>query len=168
MSLLRSSIAIAVLFFALHEANAQSPALQDVASVALVDVVLERGALRGQLLDQAGGALPNRTVVVEQKGRPVGKAHSDEYGFFRVEGLKGGVYLVTCGAAATGCRAWPAEMAPPSARPAILITEEAPLARGQNRMRTLVRTGTICTAVGAGIAVPLVLIDQEEDRKSGS
>lgn len=145
-------------------ANQVSEASPPAADVALGS----RGRLRGTVVDAQGAPLSGRLVTLRQQGRVVTEVPTGRDGRFEVQGLEGGTYLVECEQGAVACRLWTAAAAPPAARGELLLPATADVARGQNRMRTLVRTAAIVTAVGAAIAIPIVLTTQEEERKNGS
>jgi hypothetical protein len=134
-----------------------------------VDVALSAsGALRGVVVDAQGLPCADHVVAVHQNGRVVARARSGAEGRFEAPGLRGGSYLVVCRDAGIPCRLWSEKAAPPAANQELLVPASAEAARGQNRFRTLVRTVAIVAAVGAAIAVPIVLTTQEKERRHGS
>ncbi|NQT13549.1 MAG: carboxypeptidase regulatory-like domain-containing protein [Planctomycetes bacterium] len=92
-------------------------ALPEIVDVALYD----GGTLRGQVVDVQGQPLPRTAVSIRQSDRDIATAVSNEVGYFRLTGLRGGMYAVVAGEAVGTCRLWAPNTAPPSAQPGALV-----------------------------------------------
>jgi hypothetical protein len=88
----------------------------------IVDVALyDGGTLRGQVVDLQGQPVARTTVSVRQLDREIATAVSNEVGYFRMTGLRGGMYGIAAGEAVGACRLWAPKTAPPSAQPGALV-----------------------------------------------
>lgn len=88
----------------------------------IVDVTLyDGGALRGQVVDLQGQPLARTTVSVRQFDREIATAVTNDVGYFRMTGLRGGMYAIAAAEAVGTCRLWAPNTAPPSAQPGALV-----------------------------------------------
>lgn len=91
---------------------------------AVADLVLaEGGVLCGQVIDPQGAGLAGETVTVSSAaGDPIAAATTDENGRFAIDGLRGGICLLSAGGQYEAFRVWDRSMAPPAAwREALLV-----------------------------------------------
>ncbi|MDG2380264.1 MAG: carboxypeptidase-like regulatory domain-containing protein [Pirellulaceae bacterium] len=148
------------------------------------DVRLDsQGRLRGQLVDRQGKPLPNSLVILQARGKQLSQVQTNHQGDFSFDGLRGGIYQVA-GADAGGIyRVWTPNSAPPACKDAVLLVSGDAL-RGQNRcrpnrqmgigaghyngaiMRSLNNPWLFGTAIAAGIAVPIIITNNDDE--SGS
>ena len=138
---------------------AAQPAPQaPVVQVAVTDVVLHEGnMLAGQLVNAAGAPLANAPVTVSQGTRVIAATHTTNDGVFAVRDLKGGVYTVDAAGTQGVYRVWTANMAPPTAKPAILMVQ-GNATRGQFVGGILGLSTTTTAIVGGGIVAGGVVI----------
>ena len=102
------------------------------ASTAIIDVSLvDGGVLQGQVITAQGQALANAPVVVHQGKTELGTTNTDKNGKFALQGLKGGVYVVSTKGASGVVRAWTPRTAPPSSVQAVLLVPQTETARAQ-------------------------------------
>jgi len=147
------------------------------------DVALRAGGLLvGQVVDQQGVVRAGTPVSIQFNGREVVSTTTDSNGVFAAKGLRGGQYQLLTPQGGSVCRLWAADTAPPSARPGALVVFGDQVIRGQNEgappcppaggpMNSWVdwlktHPYLVAGTVGAAIAIPLVLADDDFD--SGS
>lgn len=137
-------------------------------AVPVQDVALQPdGVLRGQVLDGQGQPVANGAVAVAQQGKLVTRTQTDEQGRFAVAGLRGGLYQVATAQGGGVYRVWTAEAAPPVAKNAALIVNDATVVRGmQDRCQGgvlgfLGNPWVLGAIVAAAIAIPLCLDDDD-------
>ena len=103
------------------------------ASATIVDVSLvDGGVLQGQVISAQGQALANAPVVIHQGKTELANTSTDKDGKFALQGLKGGVYVVSTKGAAGVVRAWTPRTAPPSSVQGVLLVPETATARAQD------------------------------------
>ena len=103
-----------------------------------------------------GTGKPARTAVFKAR---VAQTVTDERGMFAVQGLRGGLYTVNSGRAATLYRVWTADTAPPVAKQSVWLVSEGSVVRGASEggggllNNPYVWAGVIATAIAVPIAV---------------
>lgn len=106
---------------------ATMPFIQDVA-------LGPGGSLQGQLIDAQGIAAPKFPVAVRNGQQEIATLVTSPQGFFRVTGVRGGVYRVDAGGSTQFIRAWADGTAPPSAQPGVLLVSYQAIVRCQGRV----------------------------------
>ena len=132
----------------LRERGRQSPV------PVIVDVALHAdGELRGQVVDQQGVAKRGVVVSVYQANKKVSSTVSRKGGFFSIEGLRGGLYVLSAGGSQKAFRLWKGAAAPPSSQRGVLLVAGTVATRGQFKFFRSVRALAILggTAIGFGI-----------------
>ena len=130
------------------------------------DAVLgPQGALRGQVVDPQGMAVPGARVVLFTQDGPVARVAADAQGRFVVGNLRQGTYLVVGGEGAAAYRVWAAPIAPPSATSEVLIVSDGTLVRGQGGLYLWISEHFYLTSalVVAAIAVPIAVVDHNRN-----
>lgn len=135
------------------------------ASVKIIDVSLTNGGvLQGQVVNGQGVVQANTSVVVQQGKDTVATATTNKDGEFAVQGLKGGVYVVSSNGAAGVVRAWAPETAPPSAVKGVLLVPGEQIDRAQlNGFVNRWGVGAVVVAVIIGTIIAVSI-----DHSSGS
>lgn len=130
----------------------------------------EGGALNGQVVDRQGMPVVGTRIVVGQSGKTVADAQTDRNGYFRIAGLRSGVYSVATTRSVAVYRVWQSNVAPPAATSSALLVNGEEVIRSQQGgsivawlANPLVLGGLTVTA----IAIPLAL-DDDDDEASGS
>lgn len=155
---------------------AETSNLQQTASAFIppvVDVALsDGGTLRGQAVDSQGIPLAETAVALSQFERQMATTTTDKTGRFTVTGLRGGTYQIVAGRSRGIYRLWAADTAPPSARDAVLVTENLGQVRGQFGGLLMLNpiTGWVLAhpwwaggLAGAAIAVPVLVNDRQPE-----
>ena len=130
------------------------------------DIVLDgQGGLQGVVVDVQGVPQARVPVVLVKGNREVGRVKADGTGRFRVAGLRGGVYVLQAGGQGKVVRAWTAKVAPPAAKPLVLMVVGNELVRGQMPLEDFCSSDAfvITGLVGAVIAIPIILHNQDSD-----
>lgn len=110
--------------------NAQDQVTRTQAEL-LSDVALDaNGTLNGQILTVNGIPVAGTKVAIQQQGQEVATATTDAQGSFRVDGLRGGVYMVSTPEGTVIYRVWSNRLAPPSASKGILLIRDGKVIRG--------------------------------------
>jgi hypothetical protein len=136
----------------------------------VADVALgPSGVLQGQVATRDGTPGAGTPVVLFRGETPVGKTTADEKGRFAFTNLQGGMFVLAAPTGGHICRVWAPGTAPPaSASEALLVTETAVI-RGQTFCPTSLyewfETHPVLgyTAVTAAIALPIILINMDDD-----
>lgn len=129
----------------------------------VIDVALgEHGVMAGQVVDAQGVGLAEQQVVLLQGNWEIGRATTDAEGYFRLEGVRGGVYQLVAGDSTVVMRAWAPGTEPPVAQRGVLMVAGGNEAyRGQNSDRPvlnfLTHPLTLTAGVATAIAVPVAL-----------
>ena len=146
-------------------AEQQVPARATVKIVAentTLDVTLGQGnVFHGRTVDHNGVPAEGAVVVVKQGIRVIGESVTDSDGRFAVQGLKSGVYQVSCGATHGSYRFWTEKSAPPSSRTQGLLVLGENGTRGQCGNCCDDGSGVwLCAAavIVAGIAIAALVI----------
>ncbi len=102
-------------------------------------------ALIGKVVDALGNPVANASVTAHQSGQQQSRTNTNAKGEFRLAGLQGGVYQITCQGKTTNYRVWTANAAPPAATDGVLLVDyQSAVTRGQ------------CGAGGCGNGAPPV------------
>jgi hypothetical protein len=121
-------------------------------------VIGQRGILRGQVVTAENRPLASTSVLVVAKGKTVAETTTDANGHFAVEGLRTGTYAIGTESTFAIYRTWTEATAPPTAQPAVLLTTDSRVVRGQGRAWDWLTNPFVLTAaLGAGIALPIAL-----------
>lgn len=112
--------------------DAWKPAASNVQqATAAIDIALRPdGTFVGQLVDTAGRGSAQTDVSLTD-GRRNWQAKTDQQGWFRFADLQGKQYEFQTEGVKQRLRVWPANAAPPIARPGLLVTPSADVFRGQ-------------------------------------
>jgi hypothetical protein len=140
------------------------------------DVALQSGGvLVGQILSTEGQPRSATPVTVLYQGREIATTVTDRNGRFLVPGLRGGTYNVVAGDTPFPLRLWAPGTAPPAARPVVMAIVGDHVVRGQCRpccppypaVGGLLRNPwVIATLVGAAVAIPIAVADDDDDSAS--
>lgn len=145
------------------DSSSQAPARQSASAVKVVDVSLtEGGRLQGQVVNGNGVAQASTPVVIQQGQESVAKVTTDKNGSFAVDGLKGGVYVVSTEKGSGVVRAWSPRTAPPSAVKEILLIQGNPSVRAQGVVQ---RFGVGAIVVGT-IAATVIAVSIDHNSSS--
>ena len=140
-----------------------------IVSSTVIDIKLsEDSVLRGTAMSAAGNAQAGAMVTLAQSNQSVATAQANEQGQFGFRLAKGGMYQLAVGEQVLMVRAWSAKMAPPAAKPELLVVTQTQLARGQRPLgEALFSTPVLLgLVIAAAIAIPLAL--KSNDNPSGS
>lgn len=119
-----------------------------------VDVALGQGGiLRGQVVDAQGIHQAQTEVTLQNDKGDVARATTDKDGFFHVQGLRPGLYVVTTKSSQGLLRAWTPEAAPPAAIQNVLLVSDPTAVRGNFGFLGLGALLIIGGAVAIGVAV---------------
>ncbi|MEK6247530.1 MAG: carboxypeptidase-like regulatory domain-containing protein [Planctomycetales bacterium] len=89
------------------------------------------GVLKGQIVNPAGTATAEQTIVIHSAGQMVAGTTSASDGTFTIHGLKGGTYQIVTGKHQFPCRLWARGSAPPLSQQSILLVTHQAQVRGQ-------------------------------------
>ena len=130
------------------------------------DVQLDQGGvLRGQVLDAQASPVADARVTVAHQNGLVRQTTTDQQGRFAVEGLKVGVCQVATAEQVAVYRLWTPEIAPPAAKPGVLLVQDGTLVRaalGPGRpsvLGFLSSPWALGAIVATAIAIPLAMND---------
>lgn len=127
------------------------------------------GTLGGKLVDQSGKKMTDQLVVLHQAGKAVMQTKTNKQGDFAFHRVRGGVYQIRIDDSGVGCRVWPKDVAPPSAREQLLVVVGAPVVRGQQPIGAAFSSPLFVGAVlAAAIAIPVAVHNSKDDHPSGS
>lgn len=134
----------------------------------VTDVALQQnGALVGQVVDQQGVAQANAEVALLSGDQEIARASTNASGYFAMQDIQGGQYLLLSAEGATVVRAWAPNTAPPMAVEAARVIEgdQVMRANGRNSGRSrrflglskgsALGLGVGLAAVGVGFAIAL-------------
>jgi hypothetical protein len=127
------------------------------------------GELRGQVVTRDGTPAAGTPIMLFRGEQAVARTQADEQGSFAFGHVAGGVYVLAAPSGGQICRAWSPGVAPPAAAPEVLVVTETAIVRGQTFCPTSLyewfETHPLLgyTAVTAAIAVPIILITQDDD-----
>jgi hypothetical protein len=157
-------------------------------AIRMQDVRLDRHQkLSGQLVDAQNRVVAGADVHLCSKDQVLSRSVTDASGCFEFGDLRAGVYQVLAPGTGGIYRVWQARSAPPSARPRILMVQ-GPVVRGQGMvceptngmpgvgaglydgslMRTLSSPWVFAGLVGAAIAIPIAVANDDDDDREGS
>ena len=189
MKLLKTHRQLLVILSCLSVVSSGIPALHAAPPAPRQDSVSQdvrldnQGRMRGQLVDRQGNPQPNSLVVLQAQGEQLSQVQTNQQGNFTFDGLRGGIYQVVGSDTEGIYRVWTYKSAPPASRDTVLLVRGDTL-RGQtccrpNRqmgigaghyggaiMRSLNNPWLFGTAIAAGIAVPIIITNNDD--KSGS
>jgi len=115
-----------------RDVQAAAPLPASTAAPQIADVSLaDGGVLQGQVLNAAGATQASADVLIHQGKDVVARTRTNPQGQFAVQGLKGGVYVVSTDGAAGVVRAWAPRTAPPSAKSGVLLVPDSQAVRAQ-------------------------------------
>ena len=98
----------------------------------LLDVsLLDDGSLVGVYVDKQGAPMKDGEVILRQRGVTVASATTNQDGQFRVRVARGGVYEIATMRGSQTVRLWTHDLAPPAARPSIVLVDSQTVVRGQ-------------------------------------
>jgi len=129
-------------------------------SKSISDVRLDAaGYLHGMVVDSRGLPVANATLVVSQGRRDLSKVRTDGQGRFSAGPLGRSTYLMKSGGQSMIVRAWPPQMAPPSAKQRALLITGGEVIRGQMPLEDFFASDAfvITGLVAAMIAIPIAL-----------
>ncbi len=135
------------------------------------DVALKTPAtLHGQVVDAAGQPLRSIPLWMQVGGRWLAIGSSDEFGRFRVSGLRGGVVVLATDRSQAAYRVWVPGTAPPGAAEQALLVSQGEVVRGQRPISELFFGDPLVVglAVAAAVAVPIVVSNSKKSRAPGS
>lgn len=122
------------------------------------DVVLSGdGQLRGQVVNATGQPVDGEKVEVRIGNKIASQTETDQQGFFRLSGLRGGVYYVTAAEGSSTIRAWAPGTAPPTAKPQVLVVDGTTAIRGLGNK--LGNPWILASIAAAAIIIPLSMDD---------
>ncbi len=153
---------------------AVSPSSSDTLSVQkdLAHIALgANGRLSGQLVDPQGKPLHAHPVSVYQaqnpqpNAEPIADVKTDAKGRFVIEGLKSGAYIVVADESVTVCRCWNANVAPPVAKPQVLMVTDGQIQRGQHPIGEMLFANPIILIllIVAAIAIPVAIHNSQDN-----
>ena len=154
--------------------SGQSPASMPSSSsarTAIRDVALDqKQTLRGEVRNVDGQVQPAMDLVLWRESGAVRRTRTDRSGRFAFHQLKGGTYTILTPTSSTTCRVWTAEVAPPQARPAILVLSGVRSHRGQRPLEEafVFNPFIMGTIIAAAIAIPIAIHNSGDDLPSGS
>lgn len=150
------------------------------------DVVLGPGGMfEGKLFDRSGNGLEGKPVVMLKDARPVVSVTTGINGSFRIRGVPHGTHAVLVDGRQHLVRLWTRGTEPPSATQFAFIVAEDSVFRGQynscppcssaargprrwtsHSLYDMIEEHPVIayTAITAMIAVPIILISEDEDR----
>lgn len=142
-----------------REAEGRTPASMDVA-------LHEGGRLFGQVVDAQGIPLVRAPVRLRQLDQEVAVTRTDRYGYFQVQGLRGGTYQIVAGPANGVYRLWAPRTAPPAAQPGALVVAGGQQVLGQNGPlgHLFGNPWIVAGLVATAIAVPVAIYNHQIDR----
>lgn len=86
----------------------------------------------GLILTEKGKPVAGVPVQLISDSKVIASVKTDRTGRYRVEGVRPGMHIVKTVKGQETCRLWAAQTAPPSARPALMMTAYTTVVRGQN------------------------------------
>jgi hypothetical protein len=146
-------------------------AFATTAASGIHDIALHSGGvLVGQVVDGQGVAKAGKAVSIQYGEVEVARTTTDENGVFAVKGMRGGQYRLMTDDGMSVCRVWATDTAPPAAKLRALVISGDTVVRGLGPgpfsgwvdwMKA--HPYMTASAVAAGIAIPLVLADDDWD-----
>ncbi|QDT56211.1 hypothetical protein Pan44_42630 [Caulifigura coniformis] len=145
---------------------AEAPVTKPAAKVKDVKLT-SAGELTGRVVTAEGKAVDGVTVTISQNGKPVTHVVSTGSGEFKAPGMKSGLYQVSAVRQVQYVRAWPQDVAPPSAMPQTTFVQ-GNVVRGQDEFDYLetdeIIIGTVAfAALGIGIGALVVANDNDDN-----
>lgn len=111
---------------------AQTASAESRTASVISDIQLaQSGTLQGQVVNREGKAVARTEVNLLQGDTAVARTTTDERGNFSFARLNTGVYSLEAAGSTSLHRVWSAAVAPPSARPGVLIVSDTQAVRGQ-------------------------------------
>ena len=137
---------------------------------AVTDVALaDDGMLLGQVVDDRGTAMAGVQVTLQDQFQLGGTTMTNEEGYFRVQGLRGGIYQVVAAGGQGSFRLWTPGTAPPLAEQGALIVAGSDIERGQSAgplLGWLANPWVLAAVVAASVAVPVTVHNAQDDEPS--
>ena len=166
---LLAAIALCVLVAPPH-LWAGDPPTAPVFSSKILDAKLDAdNLLRGTAVTSAGTAHAGALVTLAHRNEAQATATTNAKGEFAFRLKHGGVYQLAVGERIIPCRVWSPQLAPPAAKPELLLVADVQLARGQRPLGEALFSTPVLVGVviAAAIAIPLA-ISNSDDNASGS
>jgi hypothetical protein len=139
----------------------------------VIDVELgQSGSLQGQVATRDGTPAGGTPIVLFRGDVAVARTEADQQGRFAFGNLPGGVYVLAAPSGGHICRVWARGTAPPTATEQVLLVTNTAIVRGQTFCPTSLyewfETHPVLgyTAVTAAIAIPIILINSDDDSAS--
>lgn len=152
-------VTMAVAGFCLPQPLLASEAAPQRAQTATDVALTEGGTLIGQVFDAQGAPLARVTVVLQGQDQQVLSVQTDQSGRFSVQGLRGGVYVISSAKGYGTYRLWAPGTAPPLAQKGALVVAGQQTVRGQFGplpfwlSNPWVIAGIVATAVAVPVAI---------------
>lgn len=142
-------------------------------TTSLPDLRLDpRGGFSGQVVNPQGQPQAKTPLVLYRHNSQSGwelatKLTTDPQGRFRTTGLRPGMHQLVVGSdQQTMIRVWDAKMAPPGARPELLVVTGDGLSRGQRPFGAITpgeKAFIVGGMVAAAIAIPIAVANSDDD-----
>jgi len=160
LSLLLSPVAAPVTYAAETEPG-QRPAVERKAQRAWDVTIAKDGSVIGRLVNASGNPQPNAKLIARRSDQQPVAVKTDEKGNFRLPGVRAGVYSIAYGDRSLLLRVWDAEVAPPAAKPGVLLVngdvERGQLA-GLNPLASSFTAQAFAIGIlAAAVAVPIAI-----------
>ena len=121
-----------------------------------------QGRVARKGLGRSGTGAAGAAGCSAQAGRETRQVVSDDQGCFSVEPVHGGACHVVSADAASVCRCWAANTAPPSAAEQLTLVSQQRVERGQSPVHELYTPILVSLVVAAAIAIPLAVHNAEK------
>lgn len=153
----------------------KKPIVAESVRMRVADVALQSGGiLQGQVVNDAGAGVAG--VVVElTNGQQSWQTKSDAQGWFRMAGLRGGVFQFQAMEQTQLMRIWATGTAPPRASQGVLVSLSTEVIRGQHVVhpnvnqffrvakRGLARPMVVGGIVATAVAIPVAIHNSDDD-----
>lgn len=152
--------AFAVLGMAIPVQASEPPVQRTIQDVRLTKDNLLLGAVVGP----AGELKPNALVQISHGKQVVATVRTDAKGRYAVKGLRTGVHSVKTAHQQSTCRFWKADVAPPTAKNALVLAHGSTVVRGQSGEGGVGSVLLPLAFFGAVAAVTIVSTTEDDDR----
>jgi len=127
------------------------------------DIALNaNGQFQGQLVNAEGKTVAGAEVIVFKGLQPIAKAVSNKQGTFSISGLKNGIYRIESPGHSRMCRVWSNQVAPPTAKQALVMVQGDMAARGQYGYMDPIGVGAIVLGI-AGVTISAITLGKVND-----